>query len=270
MPRSTLNRSPQTPFSTILPSFPEPSHGSISLPKRPPVTRLLLRSVAGRITTLGNAAMPHSSDDPSSDRISAEAPSAQPPEGPESEPPSPSHPATPADDASIASDPQDRTADHRDAPRLPRRRRRRRRPPRAADPPGATLALRRRWRVERLKPQRARRSLLQMSPRRTMSRLRRTDRTNSHAAGATDGAPRARGKRTQPRQAKPALVSEALGRERRDTNPHHTAAREAAGRPAAEAAMNGRRRGDLWAMAGALQTTVHAARARQGATMDDR
>ena len=84
--------------------------------------------------------MPHSSDDPSSDRISAEAPSAQPPEGPESEPPSPSHPATPADDASIASDPQDRTADHRDAPRLPRRRRRRRRPPRAADPPGATLA----------------------------------------------------------------------------------------------------------------------------------
>ena len=227
--------------------------------------------------------MPHSSDDPSSDRISAEAPSAQPPEGPESEPPSPSHPATPADAASIASDPQDRTADHRDAPRLPRRRRRRRRPPRAADPPGATLAtqgqveqpaaapdapqsgdlraapppegeprrrdatlaLRRRWRVERLKPQRARRSLLQMSPRRTMSRLRRTDRSNSHAAGAADGTLRARGKRTQPRQAKPALVSEAPGRERRDTNPHHTAAREAAGRPAAEAAMNGRRRGDL-------------------------
>lgn len=84
--------------------------------------------------------MPHSSDDPSSDRISAEAPSAQPAEAQESEPTSPSHPATPADDVSIASDPQDRTADHRDAPRLPRRRRRRRRPPRVADPPGVTLA----------------------------------------------------------------------------------------------------------------------------------
>ena len=84
--------------------------------------------------------MPHSSDDPSSDRISAEAPSAQPAEGRESEPTSPSQPATPAEDASIARDPQDRTADHGEAPRLPRRRRRRRRPPRAADPGEATAA----------------------------------------------------------------------------------------------------------------------------------
>ena len=84
--------------------------------------------------------MPHSSDDPPSDRISAEAPSAQPAEGRESEPTSPSQPATPAEDASIAPDPQDRTADHGEAPRLPRRRRRRRRLPRAADPGEATAA----------------------------------------------------------------------------------------------------------------------------------
>jgi hypothetical protein len=84
--------------------------------------------------------MPHSSDDPSSDRISAEAPSAQPAEGQESEPTSPSQPATLAEDASIASDPQDLTAGRRRPPRLPRRRRRRRRPPRAADPAAATAA----------------------------------------------------------------------------------------------------------------------------------
>ena len=77
--------------------------------------------------------MPHFSDDPSSDRISAEAPSAQPPEGLESEPTSPSPPETPAEDVSKESDPQARTADS-EAPILPRRRRRRRRPPRAADP----------------------------------------------------------------------------------------------------------------------------------------
>src|SRR5208282_5793787 len=140
MPGSTPNRSPQTPFSTILPSSPEPLHGSISFPERPAVSRLLLRSVAGRITTRGNVPMPHSSDDPSSDRISAEAPSAQPGEGQESEPTSPSQPATPAEDASIASDPQDRTADDGEAPRVPRRRRRRRRPPHAADAAGATAA----------------------------------------------------------------------------------------------------------------------------------
>ena len=84
--------------------------------------------------------MPHSSDDPSSDRISAEAPSAQPAEAQESEPTSPSQPATPAEDVSIASDSQDRTTDHGEAARLPRRRRRRRRPPRAADPARATAA----------------------------------------------------------------------------------------------------------------------------------
>ena len=82
--------------------------------------------------------MSHSSDDPSSDRISAEAPSAQPAEGQEGEPTSPSQPARPVEDVPIASDPQDRTAEHDEAPRLPRRRRRRRRPPRAADPAGPT------------------------------------------------------------------------------------------------------------------------------------
>src|SRR5271167_4148340 len=82
--------------------------------------------------------MPHSSDDPSSDRISAEAPSAQPAEGLESEPTGPSQPNPSAEDLSIESDPQGRTADSGEAPRLPRRRRRRRRPPRAADPAAAT------------------------------------------------------------------------------------------------------------------------------------
>ena len=82
--------------------------------------------------------MSHSSDDPSSDLISAEAPSAPPPESQESEPTSSGQPATPAEDGSIASDPQHRTADHDEAPRLPRRRRRRRRPPRVADPAAAT------------------------------------------------------------------------------------------------------------------------------------
>ena len=84
--------------------------------------------------------MPHSSDDPPSDRISAEAPSAQPAEAQEGEPTSPSQPATPAEDASIASNPHDQTADHSEAPRLSRRRRRRRRPPRITDPAEATEA----------------------------------------------------------------------------------------------------------------------------------
>src|SRR6516162_1116175 len=109
MPGSTLNRSQRTPFSTILPSSPEPLHGSISFPERPPVSRLLLISAAGRITTRGNPPMPHSSDDPPSDRINAEAPNAA--EGQERQPTSPSQPATSAEDASIASDPQDQTAD---------------------------------------------------------------------------------------------------------------------------------------------------------------
>ena len=78
--------------------------------------------------------MPHSSDDPSNDRISAEAPSAKPAEGLENEPLRPSHPNPSTEDVSIASDRQGRTADSGEAPRLPRRRRRRRRPPRAADP----------------------------------------------------------------------------------------------------------------------------------------
>jgi hypothetical protein len=82
--------------------------------------------------------MSHSSDDPSSDLISAEAPSAPPPESQESERTSSGQPASPAEDGSIASVPQHRTADHDEAPRLPRRRRRRRRPPRAADPAAAT------------------------------------------------------------------------------------------------------------------------------------
>ena len=85
--------------------------------------------------------MPHSSDDPSSDRISAEAPSAQPTEGQEGEPTTPSQPATPAENIPIASDLPDSTAEQGEAPRLPRRRRRRRRPPRAAEPAGATAAV---------------------------------------------------------------------------------------------------------------------------------
>jgi len=84
--------------------------------------------------------MPHSSDDPSSDRISAEAPSAQPTEGVESEPASPSQPNPSAENVSIESDPQGRMAESGEAPKLPRRRRRRRRPPRAADPAEATAA----------------------------------------------------------------------------------------------------------------------------------
>lgn len=84
--------------------------------------------------------MPHSSDDPSNDRISAEAPSAKPAEGIESEPARPSQPNPSAEDVSIASERQGRTADSDEAPRLPRRRRRRRRPPRVANPTEATAA----------------------------------------------------------------------------------------------------------------------------------
>jgi len=64
--------------------------------------------------------MPHSSDDPSSDRIDAESPSAPSPEGVASEPTSPSE-VNPA-------------AGSGEPPRPFRRRRRRRRPPRPADP----------------------------------------------------------------------------------------------------------------------------------------
>src|SRR6516162_4668796 len=64
--------------------------------------------------------MPHSSDDPSSDRIDAEAPSALSPEGVASEPTSPSE----VNPAAGSSEPT----------RPFRRRRRRRRPPRPAHP----------------------------------------------------------------------------------------------------------------------------------------
>jgi hypothetical protein len=84
--------------------------------------------------------MPHSSDDPPSDPISAETPSARPAEDLGSEPTSPSHPNPPAGDVSNESDPQGRTADSSETPRLPRRRRRRRRPPRTADPAESTAA----------------------------------------------------------------------------------------------------------------------------------
>jgi hypothetical protein len=73
--------------------------------------------------------MPHSSEDPPSDPISSETPSARPAEDLESEPTSPS-----AGDVSNQIDPQGRTADSSETPRSPRRRRRRRRPPRTGDP----------------------------------------------------------------------------------------------------------------------------------------
>lgn len=84
--------------------------------------------------------MPHSSEDPPSDPISTETPSATPAEDLGSEPTSPSHPNPPAEDISNEGDPQDRTADSSETPRLPRRRRRRRRPPRTADPAESAAA----------------------------------------------------------------------------------------------------------------------------------
>ena len=84
--------------------------------------------------------MPHSSDDPPSDPISAETPSARPAEDLGSEPTSPSQPNPSADDVSNESDPQGQTADSSETPRLPRRRRRRRRPPRTADPAESAAA----------------------------------------------------------------------------------------------------------------------------------
>ena len=81
--------------------------------------------------------MPHSSDDPLSNRSSAGVPSARPAHGQESEPTSPSRPDPPAEDASIESDRQVPIADSGEAPRLPSRRRRRRhrwpRPPDRAE-----------------------------------------------------------------------------------------------------------------------------------------
>ena len=85
--------------------------------------------------------MPHSSDDPLSNRSSAGVPSARPAHGQESEPTSPSRPDPPAEDASIESDRQVPIADSREAPRLPSRRRRRRyRWPRPPDRDEATAA----------------------------------------------------------------------------------------------------------------------------------
>jgi hypothetical protein len=89
--------------------------------------------------------MPHSSDDPPSAPISAETPSARPAEDLGNEPTSPSHPNPPAEDVSNErdsneNDPQGRTADSSETPRLPRRRRRRRRPPRTADPTESAAA----------------------------------------------------------------------------------------------------------------------------------
>ena len=84
--------------------------------------------------------MPHSSDDPPSDPISTETPSAAPAEDLGSEPKSSSHPNPPAEDVSNEGDPHGRTADSSEAPRSPRRRRRRRRPPRTADPSESAAA----------------------------------------------------------------------------------------------------------------------------------
>jgi hypothetical protein len=76
--------------------------------------------------------MPNSSDDRSSDPISAETPSVGRSEGSESEPAS-STPPPPAERVSEGNDLQIRTTDSGDVPRPPRRRRRRRRPPCGAD-----------------------------------------------------------------------------------------------------------------------------------------
>ena len=84
--------------------------------------------------------MPHSSEDPPSDPISSETPGARPAEDPGSEPTRPSHLNPSAEDASNESDPQGRTEESSETPRLPLRRRRRRRPPRTADPAGASAA----------------------------------------------------------------------------------------------------------------------------------
>jgi hypothetical protein len=79
--------------------------------------------------------MPHSSDEPTSDRSGVEAPGIPPAEGPASEPNSPSGPSPVPDHVSAEGDPQSSTADGDAVSGLPRRRRRRRRrPPRQTDP----------------------------------------------------------------------------------------------------------------------------------------
>ncbi len=79
--------------------------------------------------------MPHSSDEPPSDRISAGPPAARPPESPENAGTRPSLPSNSAEDLTTSNDPQSGMVDNGEAPRFPRRRRRRRRrPPRTADP----------------------------------------------------------------------------------------------------------------------------------------
>jgi hypothetical protein len=77
--------------------------------------------------------MPHS-EDPPTDSINAETPSARPAEDLGSEPTSPSHSNSSAEEVSNEGDPQGQTEGSSETPGLPRRRRRRRRPPRAADP----------------------------------------------------------------------------------------------------------------------------------------
>ena len=83
--------------------------------------------------------MPHSSDEPPSDRISAGPPDVRPTEGAETAGTRPGPPSNSGEDVTISNNPQSGTADNGEAPRLPRRRRRRRRrPPREADAAGAT------------------------------------------------------------------------------------------------------------------------------------
>ena len=78
--------------------------------------------------------MPHSSDEPPSDRISAGPPAARPAESAENAATRPRPPSNSTEDLTISNDPQRGTADNGEAPRFPRRRRRRRRrPPRTAD-----------------------------------------------------------------------------------------------------------------------------------------
>ena len=82
-----------------------------------------------------------SSDDPASERSSAEAPNPQPAEGDGNEPTSPSEPNPAAEHVSAEGKPQGASADAEEGSKLPRRRRRRRRrPPRPIDPAQTTAS----------------------------------------------------------------------------------------------------------------------------------
>src|SRR6516225_6535562 len=110
-----------------------------------------------------------------------------------------------------------------------------------------------------------------MSRRRAIASRVKAGRTTSHAADANAGGLRDRRKRAPlelTRSAQPRQPMVPRGK-RRGTHPRHTEAHEAAGCGTAPAAMNDRLRRDRWAMNGAPLTAVHAARAHQGATMDD-